>query len=115
VKQAPASQKPSQTGSAAESTGAEITQPAPNQEVTSPVKVAGKISTPGQKIRLRLVTRNGQVMKEEEMQAPGGDGYFEAALSYNPPSLPKAGMVEVISTDSSGNDKILAQVPVVIK
>jgi len=115
AKQAPANQNTSQQGSMVVNTGAEITQPAPNQEVTSPLKVSGNLKSPAQKIRLRLVTRNGQVMKEDELPTPGGDGSFETTMSYNPPSLPRTGMVEVISVDSSGNDQLLARVPVVIK
>ncbi len=115
AKQSPAKLGTSHPGPIVVNTGAEITQPASNQEVTSPLKVSGKLKSPSQKIRLRLATRNGQVMKEEELPAPGGDGSFEATMSYNPPSLPRTGMVEVISVDASGNDQLLARVPVVIK
>lgn len=108
VRPAPA---PRETGN----NGAEISQPAPNQEVTSPLKVSGKLNSPAEKVRVRVMTRTGQIMKEEEMPAPSGTGPFETSISYNAPSLPKPGVVEIISVDADGNDKILARVPVLIK
>jgi len=97
------------------SQGAQITQPSPNQEITSPVKVAGNVSARSDKLRLRIITKSGQIMKETEIAPPDGGGNFETSMDYNPPSLPRPGMVEIISIDGNGGDRLLARVPVVIK
>ncbi len=116
VKQAPETAKqPQQLNQSVVSEGAEITQPSPNQEISSPVKVEGKITTPAEKFRLRVITKSGQIMKEMELPSPGNGRSFETSISYNPPSLPKPGTVDIISVDGNGSDKLLARVPVMIK
>lgn len=96
-----------------EGAGASIEQPAPNQEITSPVKVRGTAASPGQ-LRVRISTRGGQILKEEKLSASPGTGSFTADITYSPPEIPVPGEITVISP-ARGDEKVLARVPVVIK
>ncbi|MFZ5632721.1 MAG: Gmad2 immunoglobulin-like domain-containing protein [Bacillota bacterium] len=90
-----------------------IEQPAPNQEVSSPVKVRGTVRAPGQK-RLRISTRGGQILKEEIVNPTPGTGAFSAEITYSPPEMATPGEIALIAV-SGGDEKILARVPVIIK
>lgn len=116
AKQVPQTAKqPRPTNQGVASEGAVITQPAPNQEITSPVKVAGNVKAPADRLRLRIMTKSGQIMKETEISPPASGGNFETSVDYNPPSLPRPGVVEIIGIDGNGGDRLLARVPVMIK
>lgn len=91
---------------------AALDQPAPNQEISSPVKIKGTVKAAGQK-RIRLSTRGGQIIKEEGLNT-AGDGSFNTSLSYSPPEMATPGELSVIVVNEN-NEKVLIRVPVVIK
>jgi len=91
---------------------AAIDNPAPNQEITSPVRVAGSAVSPGQK-RVRISTRGGLIIKEENLPT-SGTGAFIIDMTYSPPETPTAGEISVIDP-SGGDERILARVPVLIR
>lgn len=110
---APAPEKTAAPSPQDQGAGASIEQPAPNQEITSPVKVIGAAAAPD-KLRLRLSTRGGQILKEENLSPSPGTGAFSADIKYSPPEMPTPGEITIISP-SGGDEKVLARVPVVIK
>ncbi|MFZ5647751.1 MAG: Gmad2 immunoglobulin-like domain-containing protein [Bacillota bacterium] len=93
--------------------GASIERPVPNQEITSPVKVSGTVSPQGQK-RVRISTRGGQIIKEENLPVTPGTGFFNVDVTYSPPETPTAGEIAVIDL-AGADEKVLARVPVLIK
>ncbi|MFZ5650080.1 MAG: Gmad2 immunoglobulin-like domain-containing protein [Bacillota bacterium] len=93
--------------------GAVIEQPAPNQMITSPVRVSGAVSPQGQK-RVRISTRGGQIIKEENLPAAPGSGSFSIDMTYGPPETPAAGEIAIIDT-AGADEKVLARVSVLIK
>lgn len=101
---------PAAPGAAA---GVAISQPAPGQEITSPVKVQGTARGQGQ-MRVRISTRGGQIIKEENLSPAPGTGAFSLQITYSPPEMPAPGEISIIST-GGGEEKVLARVPVVIK
>lgn len=108
VKTAPAP-LPSTQGS---QSGAVLEQPTANQEITSPLKIKGTVKSTGQK-RVRLSTRGGQIIKEEELSTESG-GSFTTTLSYSSPEMATPGelaLIEIVGKE----EKTLARVPVVIK
>lgn len=94
-------------------TGVTIEQPQPNQEITSPVKVQGSVKGQGQ-MRIRLSTRGGQIIKEENLAPAPGTGAFSLDMTYSPPEMAAPGEIAVIAV-SGGDEKVLARVPVLIK
>lgn len=93
--------------------GALIEQPSPSQVITSPVRVTGSVSPQGQK-RVRISTRGGQIIKEENLPSLPGTGAFSIEITYSPPETPAAGEISII--EPAGDDeRVLAKVPVLIK
>lgn len=92
--------------------GAAIDKPSPNQEITSPVRIEGKAGGPGQK-RVRISTRGGQIIKEENLQ-PSAGGAFSIVVSYSSPELPIPGEISVLSV-SGQEETVMARVAVIIK
>lgn len=93
--------------------GAAVEQPAPNQEITSPVKVQGSASGQGQ-LRVRISTRGGQIVKEEKLSPSPGTGKFSLEITYSPPEMPTPGEISVIAP-GGGDERVLARIPVIIK
>ncbi|MFZ5597671.1 MAG: Gmad2 immunoglobulin-like domain-containing protein [Bacillota bacterium] len=111
-----AGQTPKTTPPAAQvpqSSAAVIKSPAPNQEISSPVKVQGTAADGGRK-RIRISTRTGQIIKETGVTTTPGTGNFSADIQYNPPGIPSPGEITLLDI-SGGGEKVLARVPVVIK
>lgn len=92
--------------------GAVIEQPAANQEISSPVKVQGNVRAAGQK-RVRIVTRGGQIIKEEVVNPSPETGDFNVDITYSPPEMATPGEISLISV--GGDEKVLTRVPVIIK
>lgn len=94
-------------------TDSAIEQPQPNQEIRSPVKIQGSVKGQGQ-MRIRLSTRGGQIIKEENLVPAPVTGAFSQDLAYSPPEMATPGEISVIAV-SGGDEKVLARVPVLIK
>lgn len=93
--------------------GASVEQPLPNQEITSPVKIRGTVKDQGQ-ARVRISTRGGQIIREENITPAPGTGSFSLDMTYSPPEMPTPGEISIISV-SGADEKVLARVPVMIK
>ncbi|MQL52985.1 hypothetical protein GFC01_12080 [Desulfofundulus thermobenzoicus] len=94
---------------------AQINEPAPNREISSPVRVVGRARHPGEEVRVRLVDGDGRVMAEKALSV-SRDRFteFETSLSYSPPASPRPGFVEVLAVTRE-KETSLARVPVTIK
>lgn len=90
-----------------------IEQPAPNQMIVSPVRISGRVSPQGQK-RVRISTRGGQIIKEENLPVAPGAGTFSIDMAYSPPETPAAGEIAVIEP-AGADERVLAKVSVLIK
>lgn len=89
-----------------------LEEPVANQEITSPLKIKGTVKSSGQK-RVRLSTRGGQIIKEEELST-GKGGSITTSLNYSSPEMATPGELAIIEI-SGKEEKILTRVPVVIK
>ncbi|MCL6612134.1 MAG: Gmad2 immunoglobulin-like domain-containing protein [Peptococcaceae bacterium] len=93
--------------------GAVIEEPAPNQEISSPARVRGTARAQGQ-LRVRISTRGGQIIKEENLNPAPGTGSFSMEIKYSPPEMAVPGEISVIAA-GGGDERVLARVPVIIK
>ncbi|MFZ5644128.1 MAG: hypothetical protein ACOY46_11100 [Bacillota bacterium] len=93
-------------------TGTVIEQPASSQVITSPVRIKGISKSPGKK-RVRLSTRGGQIIKEDNLNTDSS-GSFDYNLSYNSPEMPAPGDISIIEYNGT-DEKVLARVPVIIR
>ncbi len=107
-------QPPATTPPAAGNAETSIKQPAANSQITSPVSVQGITKTPDRQIRVRIITRGGQIIKEESVAANRATGEFFKEIKYNPPSTATPGEIEVLATFGD-DEKVLASIPVIIK
>lgn len=92
---------------------ATIEQPAPNQEIASPVIIRGTVKSQGQK-RVRIATKGGQIIKEESLNPVPGSGSFSIEVVYSPPEMPVSGEITIIDING-GDEKVLSRVAVIIK
>jgi hypothetical protein len=108
---------PAGTPEPAAVTGGEavISEPSPDQETTSPVKVVGKARHSAGEVRVRLVDERGTVLAEKSLSV-GKESFteFETLLSYSPVASPRKGFVEVVAPGQDG-EQSLARVPVTMK
>lgn len=92
-----------------------VEQPAPNQDVASPVSVKGSAIVSGGVVELRLTSEAGEVLAESMVETPGEETErrpFETDIIYTYPASGR-GFLEVFQTDPVyGHEKDKVIIPV---